>query len=288
MTDLPGAALRRPSHSYEQSPANQPIATNRSAPSSGAECFRTTLSASIDSALRNAISPAGALGRLVTTPDDRPIRTIITGRRRIVTGSYASRKAGRALPFESMNERAFFMHSEVDTGVVDYRAQPFRFEFALNGKHRIYIADCARLLASGRIEVVEVKNDPRALRDQDYLLKLERAAALCALLGWDFRVVLANELVEDRIVHANVLEVQMRRHVRLDASHIHAAAHAIQSAGGAVMLGALADILGGRRSGTAIAQAMMVQRLVEIDLTHPIGADSIVKLVDRTARGEVR
>lgn len=94
------------------------------------------------------------------TPCGAPIRTIVTGRRIITTGVYASRKAGRPLPYESMNELAFFMHREVDTEVVDYRAQPFRLEFMIEGRKRTYIVDCVRLMADGGIEVVEVKSDP--------------------------------------------------------------------------------------------------------------------------------
>lgn len=57
-----------------------------------------------------------AVARIVVTPDDGPIRTIVTGRRRIVTGFYVSSKAGRSQPFEGMNEHAFYMHCEVDPG----------------------------------------------------------------------------------------------------------------------------------------------------------------------------
>lgn len=44
-----------------------------------------------------------ATATLVATRDGSPIRSIITGRRRVTTGSYASRKAGRGLPYESMS-----------------------------------------------------------------------------------------------------------------------------------------------------------------------------------------
>ena len=50
-----------------------------------------------------------AVARIVVTPDDGPIRTI-------VTGFYVSSKAGRSQPFEGMNEHAFYMHCEVDPG----------------------------------------------------------------------------------------------------------------------------------------------------------------------------
>ena len=85
----------------------------------------------VEAAVRSAgVKDAGPLSweslsasaTLVTTLCGAPIRTIVTGRRVITTGVYASRKAGRPLPYESMNELAFFMHCEVDTEVADYRA----------------------------------------------------------------------------------------------------------------------------------------------------------------------
>ena len=78
--------------------------------------------------LTSPLARLSATATIVVTPNGAPIRTIVTGRRPIVTGTYASRKAGRPLPYESMLERAFFMHSEVDPDVVDYRAQPFRLD----------------------------------------------------------------------------------------------------------------------------------------------------------------
>jgi hypothetical protein len=129
-----------------------------------------TVEAALHSAGVRNVAPSSwesisASATLVTTRCGAPIRTIITGRRVITTGVYASRKAGRPLPYESMNERAFFLHCEVDTEVVDYHAQPFRLEFVIRGRKRAYIADCVRLMADGAIEVVEIKSDPRALKD---------------------------------------------------------------------------------------------------------------------------
>lgn len=219
----------------------------------------------------------GAIGRIVFTPDQQPIRTIITGRRRLVTGSYASRKARRGLPFEGMNEPTFFMHSEVDTNVVDYRAQPFRFEFVLDSRPRTYIVDCVRLLADGGIEVVEVKNDRRALRDPDYSHKLERVADICDALQWEFRVVLGEQLRLPRVRFANIVQVQSDRHARFDASHCHVAFDLLDAAGGEMPLGRLAEALAGRQRGTAIAQAMMVGRLLQIDLDAPLGPNSAVR-----------
>lgn len=219
-----------------------------------------------------------AIARIVVTPDDRPIRTIITGRRRITTGIYPSTKCGRPLPFEGMNEQAFLMHSEVDTTVLDYRAQPFRFEFVVDGAKRIYIADCARLLEGGKIEVVEVKNDRRALRDPDYAMKLSCVREICARLGWTFRIVLKEQLFEPPIVYRNVVEVQSRRQASFDKSHSYLVLDLLDRMGGQAPLGKVAEAVGERRNGMAIAKAMMVARLIKIELSRPLGSDSAVSL----------
>lgn len=220
-----------------------------------------------------------SMARLVITPDGRPIRTIITGRRRIVTGSYPSRKAGRSFPHEGMNEQAFFMHSEVDTRVVDYRAQPFRFEFVLDGAKRIYIADCVRLLEDGVIEVVEVKGDPRALEEPDYAEKLNCVVDICGKLGWRFRAVTRDQLLLPKLRFANIVEVQSRRNVKFDQIHGYRAFDLLMRAGGTVALGELASCLGEPCRGMAIAKAMMVGRLIDIDLSRPLGSDSPVRAV---------
>ena len=229
-----------------------------------------------------------AVGRVVFAHDGRPIRTIVTGRRRIVTGFYVSRKAGRRQPHEGMNEQAFYMHCEVDTDVIDYRAQPFRFEFVLDGAKRIYIADCVRLLHDGKIEVVEVKNDRRALKDFDYASKLEVVREICGQLGWSFRVVTRDQMLRPAVRHANIVEVQSRRLVTFEASHTYVASEVIDRHGGAAPLGAIAEKLGDRRLGAAMVKAMMVRRLVCIDLSRAIDADSCVSAIGPAAPSPAR
>lgn len=219
-----------------------------------------------------------ATATLVLTETGVPIRTIITGRRPVTTGVYASRKAGRALPYESMNERAFFMHSEVDTDVVDYRAQPFRIEFAVDGRKRTYIVDCVRQLSGDEIEVVEVKNDRRALRDLDYQLKLECVRAICEQVGWRFRIVLKQALFEPQVRYANILEVQSWKLTDYGAKDVFRAVDWLDRCGPSA-LGQLAELLGGQLPGMAKLKAMMVGRIVRLDLSKPLTPETHVELV---------
>lgn len=219
-----------------------------------------------------------ASATLVMTPSGGPIRTIVTGRRHITTGSYPSIKAGRPCPFEGMNERAFLMHSEVDTGVVDYSAQPFRFEFIIDGRKRTYIVDCARVLDDGGIEVVEVKNDRRALKDPDYSLKLECVAEICRQLGWRFRVVFGKDLLRPEIHFDAIQDIQSWRFAAYEDADVFRIAerlHAVE----VECLGALAERIGSRAVGRAKLKAMMVGRLVRINLAAPLCDESPVMLL---------
>ena len=227
---------------------------------------------------RNGWDYATSPATLVATADGRPIRSIITGRKKIVTGVYASRKAGRSLPYESMNERAFFMHCEVDPGVLDYRAQPFRLEFLLNGAKRVYIPDCLRLMSDGAVEVVEIKNDRRALRDPDYALKVGTATNIFEAVGWRFRVIYRRELFEPASRWLAIYDVQSWRSASFTQSEVFQVVAAFRNRA-TVELGALARRLGGIGEGIAKLKAMAVSRIVALDLSGPIGLNTRVSLV---------
>lgn len=219
-----------------------------------------------------------ASATLVATPCGSPIRTIITGRRVITTGVYASRKAGRPQPYESMNERAFFMHCEVDTDVLDYRAQPFRLEFVIEGRKRTYIVDCVRLMADGGIEVIEVKADPRALQGQDYAEKLQAVRTICEQVGWRFRLVFKKALTEPVAFHRNVMDVQSWRMTEYTSADVFRVVEFLRRRGGAT-LGELVERFSSRALGFAKLKAMMVGRIVHLDLTQQVGDATRVALV---------
>jgi len=227
-----------------------------------------------------------ATATLVMTKDGTPIRSIITGRRHITTGSYASRKAGRALPYESMAERKFFMQSEVDPDVVDYRAQPFRFEFVIDGQKRTYIVDCVRLMADDTIEVVEVKHDARSLRDPDYVAKLQAVRMICERVGWRFRIVLQKALRTSRAFD-DIVDIQSWRFSDFGQTDIFCVGTAIDQ--GITSLGDLAEALSCHVSpddpqkvmaaSIAKLKAMVVKRIIRFDLSHPLSLRTKVALV---------
>jgi len=226
-------------------------------------------------------------GRIVLTPDGQPIRSVLTGRKRNMTGKYASRKAGRGQVFESHNELAFYQECEVDPRVVDYRAQPFRFEFVLDGQLRRYIPDCVRLLDSGRIEVVEVKADSRYLHDVDYSCKLSQAAKICAMIGWTLAFAVGERIHLPRVRRENIKLIQQDRMVLFDERHVYRARAALAERGGEGLFGEIASAIEAPPKGDAILRALMVARLVQIDLEAPLTAHSAVTAYSSLMEGEV-
>ena len=224
-------------------------------------------------------------GRIVLTPDGRPIRGVLTGHKLNMTGKYASRKAGRGQVFESHNELAFYQECEVDPRVVDYRAQPFRFEFVLDGQLRRYIPDCVRLLDSGRIEVVEVKADSRFLRDADYSAKLSEVAKICALIGWTLALAIGERIHLPRVRRENIKLIQQDRMAVFDEGHVYRARAALAQRGGEGLFGEIASAIEAAQKGHAILRALMVARLVQIDLDPPLTDESRVRAYSSLVEG---
>lgn len=252
--------------------------------------LRGTIPTELMVAVQSALAQPGhaeqaVAGRIVLTPDGRPVRGILTGRQRRVTGSYSSRKAGRGLVFESMNEHAFYQECEVDPRVVDYRAQPFRFEFVLDGRLRRYIPDCVRLLADGAVEVVEVKADQRYLKDPDYSAKLDQVRAICQLLGWRFTTILADQIHLPKTRRENIRLIQQDRLTAFDERHVYRARDALERGRGEGSFAEVAAGIDAPPRGEAILRALMVARIVEIELGRPLGPSSRVQAVGHLVGG---
>lgn len=239
---------------------------------------------------RDSWEAINSIGTLVVTPDGRPIRSVVTGRRVQITGSYASHKARRTQPFESMYERALFQESEVNVDVLDYRAQPFRFEFLLDGRPAAYIADCFRVMANASPEVVEVKADYRHLRDPAYAEKLRLVGEMCRRLGWRFRTITKEQLLEPKVRRANIELIQSKASTTFSTTDVYAVTDLLDSARGPVRLGEVCRALGDTRVGMSRTMAMMVARVLRIDLLRPLSTDSLVCSVDASPAtvGEAR
>lgn len=271
-------------------PTKRPVRPrNRSGPDDAPEAklsVRALLMAGLSRASSSTDWAAiSAATRIVLPSSDGPMREVITGRNVRPTGMYPSRKAGRPLAFESMNERAVFIHSEVDTEIANYMSQPCRFEFVLDGVKRSYVPDCARILADGTLEIVEVKGDRRDLVDPDYLRKLDHVAQACRAIGWSFRVVFGAPLRAKTVRNRTIQLIQLHHLTRYGAKDVFLVQARLRAASDGLPLGDLARALGDEVVGRAKICAMMVGRELSIDLNAPLSPASCVRL--RSAQSAV-
>jgi hypothetical protein len=85
-------------------------------------------------------------------------------------------------------------------------------------------------------------------------------------------------LMERAVFHRNVTEIQSRRMTDYTSADVFRVVESVRHPG-EVALGELAQFLGARALGFAKLKAMMVGRIVRIDLAQPIGDASRVVLV---------
>jgi hypothetical protein len=236
--------------------------------------------------LRTVLDDLRVAAELTVASDGGPVRTIINGRHRKPTGRYASRKAGRSLPWEGTDERSYFWLCEADTDVTSYLSQPHRLTiFREDGDAMDFYPDILRKMASGRTEIVEVKKTFGARdrgADPEYALKLELARQVYAGLGWSFQVITRAEM-QDGYALRNAKYVQRNRFAKFGGGDRLTLLSAIDAAGGRLtMQGAIASLGAGPRAEAKL-KAILVGRVVSIDLRGRLDAYTAVTAVHQRA-----
>lgn len=220
-------------------------------------------------------------------PDGNPIRTIITGGKRIYTGEYQSRKTGRTHPWESMKvEWPSMMEAEVRVDVKWWLAQPCRFEIPdPDGPDPlIHIPDQALRVLDGaqwRVVIREFKRDVAEVdEDPDYARKIEAVKAVCVRIGWRYEVCDIRSLGSSTR-RRNVEMIQGDRRTKTDARDIDIVRR-LGSDGHPFAYGEACEALGGYILGKKRLHALMVDRIASIPLDRVIVCDTPVRLVDRS------
>lgn len=85
------------------------------------------------------------------------VRRVVTRSGRRVRGYFPSRKTGRMVAWESQLERDALYLFEFSPGVLEFREQPERVQFATEDSSFVYIPDFELLLRDGTIRHVEIK-----------------------------------------------------------------------------------------------------------------------------------
>lgn len=199
---------------------------------------------------------------IVQSTDRDQLRGQITGKKTVRTGAYPSRKTRRARYGEAAAELARIPQEEVDVEVVDAIAQPCRGEVLLDDGWHIHIPDFANLRSDGRRVLIDAKRDWAGFRTEDGRRQTFLGQVIADAMGYEYeRYVLAHAGSARR--RANVDEVQASRFIHVPDQLVARAAATL--AHGPIALGNLAAILH-PVNGRSMAYALMVRRVVEIDL----------------------
>lgn len=201
--------------------------------------------------------------------DGSPVRLRRNGCQPKAVGLYFSVKSGQHLPFESGLELHDLWHAEVCTDVVRSWAQPFTLRYVLEGRLHQYTPDRQDLLADGTARVIEVKDD--ATEDVADIV-----GPLLRIRGMHYSVHRRAAIVaEPRFAAVDVIQRNRRAAVLSD----HVAAVERRLAVGPSSFAELLEALPCGPAGFAIACALVVRRIIRIDLEAGLTPASTVTLV---------
>lgn len=209
---------------------------------------------------------------IVRAPDRGQLRGQITGTKTIRTVAYQSKKNRSARYGEGATEIARIKEEEVNTSIVQAIAQPMRIHALVEGSDRwwIHIPDFSNLLATGERVLIDAKREWSDFRKPDGVRQTFLGQLAADALGYRYeKIVLAS--MGDAVRRANVDEVQAYRFVPVPDHLIARAAAALAT--GSMSLGALSALLH-PVNGRSMACALMVRRVIDIDLDAPLSPKS--------------
>lgn len=202
--------------------------------------------------------------------DGGPVRLRRNGRSATARGLYFSVKSGRHLPYESHLELHDLWRAEVDVEVVRSWPQPFTLTYADGDRLRRYTPDRRDLRADGGVEVVEVKQDASEVAPA----KIAAVQEALVARGWRYRVVARAEIEREPAFSAIRL-VQRHRRTSLDATDALRVQAAL--AAGPLPLERVAPHLGSGPQALAKTCALMVRRVLAIDVGQGLTSAAMVR-----------
>lgn len=210
--------------------------------------------------------------RIVQAPDRGQLRLVLTGTKTTRSVAYPSLKFRCARYGEGETEDARILDEEVRTDVARSIAQPFRIDALIGDRWHASIPDFVTLYADGRRAIVECKRDHSRFLTRDGARQSFLAETAAAWLGVGYeKYVLAN--AGDDVRRANVERVQAARFTPVEDVDAILAAGLL--AYGPARLDAVAAKLDADPvQGAAKAFALMVRRVVKIDLATELGPHS--------------
>lgn len=218
----------------------------------------------------------GTVAEIIYRADGGPMRTIMRGRQHKAVGIYYSIKSGRSLAWESRNELHDFWRAEVRPDVIRSRAQPHTLQWVIDGQTRRYTPDREDILADGTIEITEIKNVFEAEKDPLSKDRLDFARTIYAGIGQSFRVVEKAE-IEAQPQFDAIRTIQGYRRTALTDANVFTVRKLFEHRP-EVTLAEVQSALSAGPHGLAIACAMMVHRILAIDLSTRLVPSAIVRI----------
>jgi hypothetical protein len=197
-------------------------------------------------------------------------------------------KARRAMPCEASHEEKLVYISEADARVVDYLTQPHRLEmYPTNSRRKlVYFPDMWRQMSDGSIEIVETKKTwAEVHRKPEYTTKLKWAKRVYEQLNYTFRIVTEEDYLSVGPLTQNAKMIALdnktawRTEDRLRLLGAFSDA-GVSSIGYGEAINSLVAADRDKIHATAILHAMIVRRIVSIDIHSVIDINSPVTLLE--------
>ena len=210
-----------------------------------------------------------------------PIRKVI-GRSSSVTNGW-HRTAKNPFGFcsgESIGELEFLIFADMDPGITLIHPQPTKITLLHNGKPAHHIPDFA-VIERGESIIYEVKSD-RQYGRQELMARLACAAAAVEADGWQYYVVLKQDVLKDPR-YRNVYDVWRRSRPAFDARQLMAVQSAVMS-GERKIADVLTEVRRTNPSTTLeTILSLAANSAVFIDFNAPIGLESLIRWPDTAA-----
>ena len=201
--------------------------------------------------------------------DGGPVRLRGNGRSARASGLYFSVKSGRHLPHTSHLQLHDLWRAEVEVDVVCSWPQPFTLTFAEGDRLRRYTPSRKDLRADGSVEIIEVRDDaaqPAPAREAAIIQAL-------TLRGMSYRVACRTQIQAEPAFGA-IRTVQRHRRTALEATEVLRIETALAT--GPLAIADTLRLLGSGPPAFAKVCAMMVRRIVRIDLTNGLRPEALV------------
>lgn len=225
--------------------------------------------------LQKALPTAGEefirSAEMYVSPDGGSLRWF-DGAQAHETGWFPSWKRGRLQHWEGITQKHTLLKAECDWNVLWAQSESRRFRFMLDGRWREYTCDVEIHFADGTTQIIENKADERSLRDPEYRLTLAGVGEICRRVGFDFQIVMADEVFVNRHHRRNVELFASRAFATVRPVHVRRLeAFAIEQ-GSVTTYDRLVKLMEPdfAPAGIAVVQAFTVRRRVQIDLTDHI------------------